>query len=146
MGWSYGIGPAGRHAGEEIGYGVDAICDEPGCDTRIDRGLAYACGDQHGSSDTSCGGYFCATHLYSTDIGQRCEPCADENDARAICEAVGADLNAAPIQPPTQGWPAWADEHLGGQSAIGEPAPDTKDRFTTDGSLGLRTDLDSGTP
>jgi hypothetical protein len=39
MGWSRGF-----ENGREIGYGVDAECDVPGCTAEIDRGLAYRCG------------------------------------------------------------------------------------------------------
>ncbi|MCK9435483.1 MAG: hypothetical protein M0R32_11950, partial [Candidatus Cloacimonetes bacterium] len=59
MGWSYGV-----VEGKEVGYGVKAICEHPGCKKKIDRGLAYACGNDIGSSDTFCNGFFCGDHLY----------------------------------------------------------------------------------
>lgn len=40
MGWSYGVLPDGR----EVGYGVHAVCEHPGCAKHIDRGLAHLCG------------------------------------------------------------------------------------------------------
>lgn len=80
MGWAHGI-----IDGREVGYGVEAICDHGGCDTKIDRGLAYRCGGP--DFDVGCGGYFCAAHLFFT-VGrvsqQMCEPCcaqADESEA-----------------------------------------------------------------
>jgi hypothetical protein len=46
-----------------IGYAFDAVCDQTGCDNRIDRGLAYACGDMHGDLEYACEKYFCEEHL-----------------------------------------------------------------------------------
>lgn len=60
MGYASGINAQGRL----IGYGISAICDEPHCQTRIDRGLAYVCGDEHDGGEYGCGGYFCARHLF----------------------------------------------------------------------------------
>jgi len=61
MGWAdCGVDSRGRR----IGYAVRARCDEPGCYSRIDRGLSYACGGMHGEDEVSCGGYFCQKHLY----------------------------------------------------------------------------------
>ena len=58
------------------GYGVPAVCDQPGCETEIDRGLGYRCGD---ATDDGCGLSFCSSHLY---IGggdpQMCERCCDQ--------------------------------------------------------------------
>lgn len=49
--------------GRPIGYAHEATCDFPGCNNKIDRGLAYACGGMHGNSDGSCENYFCPEHL-----------------------------------------------------------------------------------
>lgn len=64
MGWSVGYDTKWNR---DIGYGVPAFCDEPGCDTRIDRGLAYVCcdGEPYGGDD-GCGLYFCGKHLKVT--------------------------------------------------------------------------------
>lgn len=47
----------------DIGYGVPAICDHPGCNERIHRGMAHLCGEndwpEHG-----CGLAFCGKHLF----------------------------------------------------------------------------------
>ena len=48
--------------GRPIGYAVEAKCDEPGCEVKIDRGLAYVCGDMHGEDELSCDKYFCNSH------------------------------------------------------------------------------------
>ena len=73
MGWSYGI-----VEGKEVGYAVDATCEFLGCNKKIDRGLAYKCGDYPGSGDDFCNGYFCYDHLVMTKNGQRCEECSKE--------------------------------------------------------------------
>jgi hypothetical protein len=60
MGWSIGWDGNWRR---DIGYGVPAICDHPGCNEEIDRGLAYVCCDEepHGG-ERGCGLYFCERH------------------------------------------------------------------------------------
>ena len=60
MGWAY-CGTDSR--GRDIGYGIRATCDHPGCSAEIDRGLGYACGGMHGDSG-GCEKYFCPEHLY----------------------------------------------------------------------------------
>jgi len=61
MGW----GDCGTDSnGRPIGYVFEAICDFPGCDNRIDRGLSYACGAMHGQNEFDCEGYFCGEHLH----------------------------------------------------------------------------------
>lgn len=49
--------------GRPIGYAHEAICDHPGCDTKINRGMSYACGGDHGEDDYSCEKYFCPKHM-----------------------------------------------------------------------------------
>lgn len=86
MGW----GNCGTDSkGRSIGYCHEAVCDHPGCDKEIDRGLAYACGSMHGTeilggeyTGSSCEKYFCYAHLEmywdeSEDIylGTFCEEC-----------------------------------------------------------------------
>lgn len=63
MGWA-DCGKDSR--GRRIGYAISARCDEPGCHARIDRGLSYACGGEHGETSFSCGGYFCGKHLFAS--------------------------------------------------------------------------------
>lgn len=63
MGWSWGTNTDRPAGDQEIGYGVQAVCDERGCGAKIDRGLSYACGDEHFGGIHGCGGYFCMKHL-----------------------------------------------------------------------------------
>src|SRR6185437_800087 len=59
MGWA-NCGKDSR--GRSIGYAIDGICDHPGCEAEIDRGLAHACGGMHGEDTLSCERYFCGPH------------------------------------------------------------------------------------
>lgn len=59
MGWSSGYD---RKWKRDIGYGVPATCDHPGCGAKIDRGLGYVCGGQPYGGDFGCGLYFCPKH------------------------------------------------------------------------------------
>jgi hypothetical protein len=62
MGWS-----RGEVNGREVGYAVKATCDREGCTEKIDRGLAYCCGGEHGGGERGCGDYYCDKHLYNHD-------------------------------------------------------------------------------
>ncbi|WP_394436249.1 hypothetical protein [Streptomyces sp. SGAir0957] len=48
----------------QAGYGIGAVCEQDGCETEIDRGLAYLCGNTPGGDEYGCGGYFCAEHKF----------------------------------------------------------------------------------
>jgi len=99
MGWANcGFDSKGR----PIGYAHAATCDHPGCDVKIDRGLAYACGQMHGEGgakyDEGCEGYFCPAHLYCTRRGQLCGACASALGKCPTCdgECVDEDGNDCP--------------------------------------------------
>ncbi len=42
--------------GRPIGYAHEGICDHPGCEARIDRGLEFACGGMHGDTPAPSAG------------------------------------------------------------------------------------------
>jgi hypothetical protein len=65
----------------DIGYGVPAICDHPGCGEKIDRGLGYVCGGAPYGGDQGCGLYFCSKHRDHHDLCARCAVNADPFDA-----------------------------------------------------------------
>jgi hypothetical protein len=71
MGWSLGFD---SNWDRWIGYGVPAWCDHPRCDEKIDRGLAYVCGNEPYGGDRGCGLYFCPKH--QVDLNQRCPRCS----------------------------------------------------------------------
>lgn len=82
MGWAYGRDGSRPFGDQEVGYGVPATCEHPGCNEEIDRGLAYACGEQPYEGENYCNKFFCYSHLYwSPDdpeagrIGFRCAEC-----------------------------------------------------------------------
>ena len=77
MGWSIGWDSRWKR---DIGYGVPALCDHPGCDEEIDRGLAFVCGGEPYGGGTGCGLHFCASHLFLKQSlpGQHCELCVSE--------------------------------------------------------------------
>ena len=85
MGWSYGHNAEGR----EVGYSVDAVCDEEGCDAKIDRGVANCCGGMHDGGDHGCGGYFCSDHLWLSAPQRTCLPCAGEYEVAHRDEGDG---------------------------------------------------------
>lgn len=72
MGWSCGFD---SNWNRDIGYGVPATCDFPGCGADIDRGLAYVCGGEPRGGEEGCGLYFCDEHLVGGDPGQKCDRC-----------------------------------------------------------------------
>jgi len=77
MGWSIGYDEKWQR---DIGYGVPATCDHPGCTETIDRGLSYVCGGEPHGGDRGCGLYFCSTHMYwgdKDDDPQMCRQCCD---------------------------------------------------------------------
>lgn len=79
MGWSIGYDTTWKR---DIGYGVPAWCDHPGCQVQIDRGLSHVCCQQQPyGGDEGCGLYFCSSHQ-SWD--GRCERCQPEEDNREL--------------------------------------------------------------
>lgn len=72
MGWSVGYDENWKR---DVGYGVPAICDHPGCDKKIDRGLGYVCGGEPYGGDKGCGLFFCSAHQYG--FGQLCQRCTE---------------------------------------------------------------------
>jgi len=79
MGWAVGYDTNWQR---DIGYGVPSICDHPGCDAEIDRGLGYVCGGQPYGGEHGCGLYFCEEHsFYDWNVKcERCHACHDGAD------------------------------------------------------------------
>ena len=61
MGWSIGYDEKWQR---DVGYGVPAICDHPGCNEPINRGLAHVCGGEPYGGEHGCGLYFCGKHMH----------------------------------------------------------------------------------
>lgn len=108
MGWSLGYD---SHWKRDIGYGVPALCDHPGCGKQIDRGLAYVCGGEPWGGDEGCGLFFCAEHR-----GFRETLRASGQPVCARCQAGEEPFEPTPDHP---GWIAWklTDESWAGWRA-----------------------------
>lgn len=78
--------------GRPIGYAHEAQCDAPGCEAQIHRGLSYACGGMHGTSEWSCEGYFCEAHR------SNCLPIDDQTEI--VCDACYAEAKAWAVAHP----------------------------------------------
>jgi hypothetical protein len=72
MGWSFGFD---SNWNRDVGYGVPAFCDHPGCGKEIDRGLAYVCGGEPYGGEKGCGLFFCKEHrgFYQKRINKKLE-------------------------------------------------------------------------
>lgn len=101
MGWSIGYD---RRWKRDIGYGVPATCDHPGCNTEINRGLGYVCKDQQPHGGDGCGLYFCSQHL-SCDGCEQCEKGAEPFEPKPdVLEWVEWKLT-------DDSWQKWRDEN-----------------------------------
>jgi hypothetical protein len=77
MGWSIGFDPNWKR---DIGYGVPATCDHPGCGKEIDRGLSYVCGGDVYGGEHGCGLFFCGDHRWFAEEAVVCQQCRDGAD------------------------------------------------------------------
>lgn len=92
MGWSIGYDTKWKR---DIGYGVPAICDHPGCFVAIDRGLAYVCaGSEPYGGDDGCGLFFCDKH---------------SSPGRHLCERCCCFEAPFPPKPDTVEWINWKE-------------------------------------
>jgi len=99
----------------EAGYAVEAVCDKDGCTNKIDRGLAYLCGQTPGGDEYGCGGYFCADHL---TYNQQCQPCGEKADEANswVHPGTGATYDLRDLYlPPGEAYrpDGWVWKHLG---------------------------------
>lgn len=86
-----------------IGYGVPAICDQPDCSTKIDRGMAYRC--------ICCGLFFCTWHLDGLNLED--QPAI--HPGSGVCDRCTAGLPPYEPTPDSIEWishqlhdPSWA--------------------------------------
>jgi hypothetical protein len=119
MGWSIGWD---ARWGRDIGYGVPATCDFPGCGAEIDRGLGYVCGREPYGGERGCGLYFCEDHQRGRSqlcprCANRCAPYTPSPDVREWVEWKLSDPS----------WATWRMEHQAEVVAMQErlkcPAP-----------------------
>ena len=105
MSWAIGYD---RRWERDIGYGVPAICDHPGCGKQIDRGLAYVCGSGPYGEEHGCGLFFCLAHLGMTDRGQLCERCDEGKEPFAPTKDTNEWLNHKMTD---DSWAQWRHEN-----------------------------------
>lgn len=78
--------------GREAGYGVEATCDKSGCETEIDRGLGYLCGQNpdgwRDADEPGCGNYYCETHRYGEHDCTNAECGKYSADGNSYCGLV----------------------------------------------------------
>lgn len=104
MGWAVGYDETWKR---DIGYGVPAYCDHPGCNAKIDRGLSHVCCEQQPyGGEHGCGLYFCGKHL-----GFYCEATDELEDAFGPCCERCAKGPGNPF-PPTPEHPEWMEHKL----------------------------------
>lgn len=107
MGWSVGYD---ENWGRDIGYGVPATCDHPGCKSEIDRGLGYVCGGESYGGEHGCGLFVCGEHQRAkSHCLQLCQHCADRRRRK---------LQPSPDLPEwmrwkltDESWQQWRDEN-----------------------------------
>jgi len=106
MGWSIGYDSKWKR---DIGYGVPAYCDYPGCNVEIDRGLSHVCGSEPYGGEFGCGLYFCSGHLYVTESGKSICECCEEG----VCLFVPKPDHPTWIKfkLTDESWQQWRDEH-----------------------------------
>ena len=126
---SWAVGFDGNWS-RDIGYGVPATCDFPGCGADIDRGLAYVCGGEPYGGEHGCGLYFCGSHMLIGQcrqqyfhggqilIGshrQQCERCAE---GKSPFEATPDTREWIEWKLTDESWAAWRDENPEAVSAM----------------------------
>lgn len=116
MGWQVGFDSKWNR---DIGYGVPATCDFPGCGADIDRGLAYVCGGEPRGGEQGCGLYFCEGHLWVGGERQQCERCA-EGEPPFEASPDTAEWIAWKLT--DDSWGPWRDEHPEAVAAMRELA------------------------
>jgi hypothetical protein len=125
MGWAVGWDSEWQR---DVGYGVPSICDQPGCDAKIDRGLAYVCGGDPFGGEHGCGLYFCSEVALTffadgtaVDVIEEDSFGDDDGDWAEVCERCSR--NEQPFEPTSdtdewirwkltdESWQPWRDEN-----------------------------------
>jgi len=101
MGWSLGWDENWKR---DIGYGVPAICDHPGCGKKIDRGLSHVCKNQQPYGGDGCGLYFCSDHL----TFEGCDRCQRDDEPFKPTPDVTRWLRFKLVH---STWKQWRDEN-----------------------------------
>ena len=121
MGWSIGYDATWKR---DIGYGVPAVCDYPGCGEPIDRGLAHVCCNQEmRGGEHGCGLFFCEKHHnhYRRAIDHR-------RAIYGLCERCAKNLEPFTPTPDVPEWIDWKLTH-DSWAAWREENPDEVERL-----------------
>lgn len=113
MGWSIGYD---MNWWRDIGYGVPATCDHPGCGKAINRGLGHVCGGDVYGGEHGCGLFFCSDHL---------GPSGGEDGWAMVCERCQHGEDAEWFDP-TPDTPEWIAHKLTDESWAKWRASDPK--------------------
>jgi hypothetical protein len=109
MGWSLGYDDNWKR---DIGYGVPAHCDHPGCSAEIDRGLGYVCGGEPYGGEHGCGLFVCSEHTYgNSKCWQLCRHCADRRRKKLAPSDDHPDWMRWKLT--DESWQRWRDENPG---------------------------------
>lgn len=100
MGWSISWDNRWKR---DIGYGVPAYCDHPGCKKKIDRGLSYVCGDEPYGGEHGCGLYFCEKHMGYGNA----DPDDEDSDYVQMCERCKENKEWFDAKPDHKQWIRW---------------------------------------
>lgn len=120
MGWSTGFDSQWNR---DIGYGVPATCDYPGCGEEIDRGLAHVCCNQEPyGGEHGCGLYFCGKHHdhYRRRVSGLCERCATDQEPFVPTPDVPEWVEWKLTH---ESWAQWRDENPGEVARLRATAP-----------------------
>ncbi len=112
----YAVGYDERWA-RDVGYGVPATCDHPGCTAEINRGLDYVCGQDVFGGEHGCGLYFCHDHLESAYTPDGNGDLLDDNGEEypKMCKKCVTSHETGTQQDffvPTPDLPAWIEHKL----------------------------------
>jgi hypothetical protein len=121
MGWAVGFDSKWKR---DIGYGVPATCDFPGCGAAIDRGLAYVCGGEPYGGEHGCGLYFCGEHMWVGGERQQCERCSE---GKPPFEPTPDTAKWIAWKLTDSSWERWRDENPEAVALLrgGHPSGDT---------------------
>lgn len=112
MGWAIGYDD---HWQRDIGYGVPAYCDHPGCKTEIDRGLGYVCGGAPEGGERGCGLFFCSAHQVGDE--QTCACCAPKKRRKSFTPSADHPEWIS-FKLSDESWQQWRDANLGTVAAM----------------------------
>jgi hypothetical protein len=110
MGWSIGYDENWKR---DIGYGVPAYCDHPGCGEEINRGLSYVCGGEPYGGEHGCGLYFCSKHRQFREFNDGCCPhvCSRCQKGKPPFKAATEHPKWINFKLTDESWQRWRDEN-----------------------------------